>query len=523
MPVLGKLARNSPGARREIVMMGSNGACACCGKPVTMRSIILSLPVVGVVIQGSALAHSRSIRLLLSLVCLLAGGVNAGQKVDIYKADVLVKNQAEAERNAAARASFGELVVRVSGQRSALDHPVIRQALPKAQNYLFGFTYKSTTEKITEGDKSFPALALQLTYEPRAIDQLLREARLPLWPAVRPKVLVWLVYKDATGLHQVPQALDVQAMNAQAGYRGLPLAYPKLDLEDSLSVTAEDVWAVDLAKVKAASLRYKADAVLVGRYTPTSLGPIPAPVAMRPAALDAEPFADAEPASTDISSAITLPVATETVDNTAPASGPWIGDWQLIHGDNQQSFADETPEVAGLFASAIDRAADYFANQYAITPSNQGPTSIVLHIGNIASFGAFKQVQRYLDELAMVQRAEVISVNAEGLLVRLITEGDVKLLMSTLALGRRLAPIQSESLEASGVRGGVAGESGSLDTQDPTASGIDAEAMAELEQALASEQMPGANGEAMTATAAADTSALHAGTLEDPLMYVWQK
>jgi uncharacterized protein len=504
-------------------MMGSNGACACCGKPVTMRPIILSLPVVGVVIQGSALAHSLSIRLLLSLVCLLAGGVNAGQKVDIYKADVLVKNQAESERNAAARASFGELVVRVSGQRSALDHPVIRQALPKAQNYLFGFTYKSTAEKITEGDKSFPALALQLTYEPRAIDQLLREARLPLWPAVRPKVLVWLVYKDTTGLHQVPQALDLQAMNAQAGYRGLPLTFPKLDLEDSLSVTAEDLWAVDLAKIKAASLRYKADAILVGRYTPTSLGPIPAPAAMQSASLDAEPSADGESASMEVSSSITVPVATETVENIAPASGPWIGDWQLIHGDNQQSFADETPEVAGLFASAIDRFADYFANQYAITPTNQGPMPIVLRIGNITSFGAFKQVQRYLDELAMVQRTDVISVNAEGLLVRLITEGDVKLLMSTLALGRRLAPVQSASLTTSGIRGVIAGESGSPDAQGSTASGIDAEAMAELEQALASEQMPGANGDAMAATAPADIGALNAGTLEDPLIYVWQK
>jgi len=75
-----------------------------------------------------------SLRLLLLVMLPFAGGVNAGQTVDIYKAEVLVKNQSEAERNAAARASFGELIVRVSGQRAALSHPAIQQALPNAQN-----------------------------------------------------------------------------------------------------------------------------------------------------------------------------------------------------------------------------------------------------------------------------------------------------------------------------------------------------------------------------------------------------
>ncbi len=440
---------------------------------------------------------------------------------------MLVKNQSESERNAAARASFGELVVRVSGQRNALEHPVIQQALPKAQNYLFGFTYKSTPEKITDGGKSFPALALQLNYEPQAIEQLLREAQLPLWPATRPRLLVWLVYKDATGLHQVPQVIDLQAMNRQASYRGLPLAFPKLDLEDSLSLTADDLWAVDVEKIKAASLRYKVDAILVGRYMPSSLGPIPLPVVKDPAAVvDAELVASSESSSSAMASSSEVSSIADASLVPPPVLGPWLGDWQLIHGDYPQTFADETPEVAGLFASAIDRAADYFANQYAIMPTNQGPQTIVLHVGNITSFGAFKQVQRYLDDLAMVQRMEVITVNADGLLLRLTTEGDIKLLMSTLALGRRLAPLQSDSLSSAGVQVAAAGDPASPVVQDD--SGIDAEAMAELDQALANEQAANTQPEGVPATNTVPAPATpfvpaHAGTQEDPLIYVWQK
>lgn len=463
------------------------------------------------------------LRLLVSsLIVALASAASAGQKVDIYRADTLVKTQSESERNAAARATFGEVIVRVSGQRSALDHPAIKAALPKAQNYLFGFSYKSSAEKITVDGKTFPAVGLQLNYEPQAIEQLLRDSQLPLWPATRPKVLVWLVVKDPTGLRLVPEVADLQAMQLQAQYRGLPLSFPKMGLEDSLSLTADDLWTLDIEKIKTASLRYRADAILIGRYTPYSLGPIPPAVVVDP--LAAEVVGEVVAVSSLASSSAASSVALDGLVDAAPApviQGPWLGDWHLLHASNGQSFVDETPEVKGLFASAIDHAADYFANQYAIMPTNQGPQTIVLRIGNITSFGEFKQAQAYLDELAMVQRMEVVKVNADGMLVRLTTEGDVKLLTSTLALGRRLAPLQSDTLIDTPVGAVVADQAPVVVNaqgvvNDPS---LDAEMMAELDQALANEQIPGVT----PAQSPQAQVPVNGGTAENPLIYVWQK
>lgn len=427
--------------------------------------------------QGLALARSLSLRMLLSVILSFAGWVNAGQTVDIYRTEVLVKNQSEAERNAAARASFGELIVRVSGQRAAVSHPLIQQALPKAQNYLFGFAYKSLPEQITDNGKSASATGLQLNFEPRAIEKLLRDAQLPLWPATRPKVLVWLVAKGPAGLRVIPQPTDVQAMQVQADYRGLPLVFP----QPEAGITANDLWSVNVEKINAASLRYKADAILIGRYTPSSIGSIPSP-------------------SPALSATVNEAIDTA---NTPGAAGPWVGDWQLLHAGNIQSFTDETPEVSGLFASAVDRAADYFANQYAIAPTNQGPQTIVLRVRNITSFGAFKEVQRYLDDLAMVQRMEIVTVNPEGLLVRLTAEGDTRLLLSTIALGRRLVP---DAVNASPVAASA------------PAADIDAEAMAELDQALANESQ-----QVKAPSTTPSTTTAQAGTLADPLIFVWQK
>lgn len=462
--------------------------------------------------------RSPSVRLL---VCLFLSGfavmASAGQKVDIYRADTLVQSQAESERNAAARASFGEVIVRVSGQRDALDNPAIKAALPKAQNYLFGFSYKSSTEKITVDGKTVSAIGLQLNYEPQAIEQLLRQAQLPVWPATRPKVLVWLVAKDPSGLRLVPEVVDLQAMQLQAQYRGLPLGFPKMDLEDSLTLTADDLWALKIEKIKTASLRYKVDAILVGRYTPYSLGPIPPAVVVDPAATD---VAADEFASSSAPSSVTSAVAAESVADPAAApviQGPWVGDWLLLHASNNQAFADETPEIKGLFTLAVDRVADYFAGQYAILPSNQGPQTIMLRIGNITSFGDFKQAQTYLDDLAMVQRMEVVKVNAEGILVRLFTQGDVKLLMSTLALGRHLAPLQSETLTDTPAVAVIANEA-------PVDPSFDADVMAELDQALANEQTAGSSvGGGSINGGAVGNATISSGTIDNPLMYVWQK
>ncbi len=467
-----------------------------------------------------------SIRILLvALGFMVVSPVFAGQQVDIYRAQALVKSQAEAERNAAARATFGELMVRVSGQRNALDNAVVRAAMPKAQNYLFGFSYKSSSERLQEGTRSFTALALQLDYEPQAIAQLLRDARLPLWPAQRPTLLVWLVFKDQRGLHLVPEVVDFQSMNNFAAYRGLPLVFPKHDVEDRLSLSADDLWGLNQEKIKAASARYNADAILVGRYTPSAMGPIPAAI------VPDFSMSGEEDGAIGASSVPTLSLdSSGTPDESAldpvpveQAQGPWQGDWLLLHGNVQDPFVDETPEVKGLFNNAIDRVADYFANQYAIMPTNDGPQHIVLRIGNITSFAAFKQAQAYLEGLAMVQRMEVVTVNADGVVVRLTTEADTRLLSNTLALGRRLAPVESNAA-------GVVSAPVALASDDALPEGIDAEAMADLERAMANEQMPdsgeqafGSEGHEDPLVSSSTVPANNAGTLQDPLVYVWQK
>jgi len=475
-------------------------------------------------------ASSASFGLVIAACLLSATDAQAGEKVDVYHAEALVKNASDSERNRAAQLTLGEVIVRVSGQTSALQNPQVREAIAQAPNYLFGFSYEASSEKLVRDGKTLAAVKLQLNYSPQAIEQLLRKAQLPLWPATRPKLLVWLVAQDQTGFHLIPEITDAASLRAQASLRGLPIQRPAMDLEDSLSINASDLWNLDIEKIRAASLRYKADAILIGRYVPSAMNasfPVIGDFTEALASAGTEPVPMVAPELDSLG----VDAQTTTVDGTAISLGPWQSDWLLVSGEQQQSFINEAPEVADLLQSAMDFSADYFASVYGIRPNSSGPQTVVIKIANITRFAAFKQVQAYINDLAMVQHADFMRVSGDGLWLKLTIEGDLRLLMETLALGQRLAPIVTDSIESLST---VAVQAGGAPDYAPATAPDEAAVEASINAEIAREfgldpeadmavLNAGPTGQDLAAAAAPAFVPPQAGNAEDPLLYVWQK
>lgn len=326
----------------------------------------------------------------LMLVLLLVPA-RAEPVLDLYAADILVASQSAGERERASRQALQDLVVRVSGNPLAGEHPVVLEASSRAQDFIHEFDYTSTQEIIERDGEELPATRLGLKFSPTAVERLLRSAGLSLWPANRPSVLVWLVERDGQGLHRVSDSDARDQLRARAEVRGLPLILPLNDLEDRLALSARQLWGLEEEAILQASLRYGADAVLVGRYSETSTGRI-------------------------------------------------RSDWQLYHSLAGTRFDVRTEAEQPLMAEAIDQVANRFASLYAIVPREEGPDTLVLQLGNIEDFAAFKAAERYLNDLALVRRTELVSVRPGVLMLRLITEGDVDRLLSALALDRKLIP-----------------------------------------------------------------------------------
>lgn len=322
----------------------------------------------------------------------------AEQIVQVYRAEALVASQSQAERNSATRGSLGEVIWRVTGDSAALDHPNVREALNQAQRYLYEYSYASTDELLEVEGKSVRATKLVLKFSSQTIEKLLRDSGLPLWPANRPKLLVWQIMTDAAGVtHRVLEDEARKALYDQAALRGLPLLLPMHDFEDNIALGSDSLWNMDEESIRAASERYKPDAILIGRYR-------------------------------------------------QEASGLWRANWQLLHASANQQFDTQSAEVPSLFVQAINTTADYFARLYAINPGEGGAGAVVIRVGDVRDFVTYKKVQRYLEGLAMVSRVEVVTAQQDRLLIRLHTEGDLPLLLSTLELGKKLFPVVSESI-----------------------------------------------------------------------------
>ncbi|WP_339900304.1 DUF2066 domain-containing protein [uncultured Gilvimarinus sp.] len=338
------------------------------------------------------------IRYLLFICTLILSGVaGADQVVDLYSADALVKSQSEAQRAAAAKQALADTLVRVSGSTTVADNPAVRQALVRAQDYVYEYSYASTDEALEAIDGTLvPASRLQLKFSPPLIEQLLRDANLAFWPANRPTVLVWLVTNTPSGRDVASDLPTLTVLREHADERGLPLMVPLFDLEDHLAMPADALWQMDERQIREASERYRADAIVVVRASELS-------------------------------------------------GQRWRADWQLMHADGTPSFDAQGESLESLLPAVVDTVADFFANRYAISPSEAGDANVVLQVNNVESFADYKKVEHYLAQLALVRRTQLASLNADGLTLRLFTEGDVARLQNTLALGGVLLPA-SESV-----------------------------------------------------------------------------
>jgi len=311
--------------------------------------------------------------------------------IDLYETRSLVTAQSAAARAVAAREGLSGVLVKISGRESVAEHPDVQAALSSAQNYVLQFSYESTDERIeNSAGQSMAATALFLKFSPQAIEGLLRKAGLPLWPANRPSVLLWLVADDVQlGRYTVNELEVDEQVNKAAKRRGLPLVKPLFDLQDQIAVDPQGLWRMDQGMVKAASERYGADAILVGRYTEFS-------------------------------------------------NGQWRADWTLTYKNNSVVFESDTATQDRMLASGLNQAADYFATQFAIVSRENASRRVYVEVNDITQFSSYARVLEYFQALELIRRADLLSIEQGKLLFALDLEGEQSQLLDTIALGRVL-------------------------------------------------------------------------------------
>jgi hypothetical protein len=305
---------------------------------------------------------------------------------DLYRTVVPVADQSKAEQLRAMRIGLGKVLVKVTGDSQAITNV----AFSNPERYVTEFGY------VGDRDPQAPEAAasgtgMSLSYAASAIDRLLRQYQLQVWPSDRPALLVWMVVDGAGGKSFVTQEnmpAAVSSLKLLMEDRGAPLILPLLDLQDIRNVSENDIWNLNFSKLALAAERYKTNVWLAIRFYQSS-------------------------------------------------SGQWRAARLLnLNGeDDLQNVVANT--LPALINKIIPEAVDSLARHYAYVPK-MDTEEVMLHLENINDYKNFNQAVGYLESLEVVRRLTVSEVDDHRLLLRLFAEGEVNLLLDTLRRDKRM-------------------------------------------------------------------------------------
>ena len=227
-------------------------------------------------LKWSLLRKSLAVTFALAAVSVLPS--NAATVPDLYTVTVVPDPAARDQRAAAIQAAMAQLLVRVTGSRNAPLDPAAQRLLAAPDEFLSSYGL----------DRQGRAV---VGFQRGPVERVLDGLGLPVWGPERPLTLLWVAVDDGVGGRALLGANETTELGAAttaqmtallatvrdeivaaADERGLPIAWPLLDLEDLNAVTFTDVWGGFDDRIVAASTRYRADAVLIGRVRPGLAG-----------------------------------------------------------------------------------------------------------------------------------------------------------------------------------------------------------------------------------------------------------
>ena len=306
----------------------------------------------------------------LAMFLVLALPLRAAADVAIYQSLVQIKGASAADKADAFAEALRTTAVRASGRRDAGSNPVIKAAAADPDRYVQQY---STT----------PDRYLKVGFNAQAIDRLLQQAGLPLWPLERPVTQVLLVVPSAGGgaraivdADRVPEKAEVERA---ALARGLPISWPR-------------------GTVSAATVRATVASGGSNAESGKSLRPVLAGI----------------------------------------GTGAAV-DWRFTQPGQSAS-------ASGSVEDGVNLAADSLAARYA-PPSTRGTSSFDVRIDGIEGIQAYAGLLEYLRSLSLVRDVQVQEMTDGVVTLKLAVRGDLELLRRVAAMDEKLrspAPATAE-------------------------------------------------------------------------------
>lgn len=330
-----------------------------------------------------------SVALLWAWLGLLpAGTALADVAADLYSATVPVADQSAPALATAAKKAMAQVLVKMSGTRDVLQNPAVSAALGDARNHVQQYAY-------VQGKPPAEPLSLSFEFNGPYLTNLVTQSGAPLWTVNRPTVLAWVVVEDEQGRRFVSQdsaPQEAQWLLEEFSQRGVPVQLPVFDLADTAAVSLADVWALDAKTVLAGSARYNVQDVLVGRLAKLS-------------------------------------------------GGQFLGDWSYLRQNEQINRSVTVPDVQAFMRDGVNIVATDMVSRYAVASSSAAGQGVRLTITGVTHYADYAAIVSWLEELELVDYANVEQVQGERVDFLLQARADAAQLTAIINLNNRLVPL----------------------------------------------------------------------------------
>ncbi|MEX0739759.1 MAG: DUF2066 domain-containing protein [Pseudohongiella sp.] len=329
--------------------------------------------------------------LLLPVLAMVSGSPVLALPVDgLYRQEIVVENQSQAERERAYRAAFAQVIVKVTGERRWLEHPQVREATQRASTYVAEVSYRSVMLEPR----------LDVRFDQDLVDDLLNRADIPVWDRNRASVLLWVTVQTPDGRRAMLGSSTEHVLLSQArefaGARGVPILIPLLDLTDRRMVTVDQGWQLDTDALRQAGERYGADSVLAGRLLITP-------------------------------------------DNEV------VGLWQFVFRDQVHVFDHVDNSAETYMDFPLDAVTTRLAEHFGLVLSEfEQEDEVILRIEGITDLASHTDLMNYLGSLSVIRDVNVSALRADTIELRVNLAGTRQHLTEFISLGRDLQPVNFE-------------------------------------------------------------------------------
>ncbi len=302
--------------------------------------------------------YSRLVGLMLLL--LMGWPVYAA---NLYSTEVGISDQSPAGREAAIRSALTQILLRVGGTSAE----TLATSVKQPDRYILSYQYVRDASG---------GLRLQVTFDKREVNQLLRHRNLAVWEGARPQTLVWLGVEDG-GQRRILHAAEddpVSQSLLNAGQRyALPLILPTAPGQQLEYV---DIVSADESRIQAAAQSYHADAnLLVNLY---------------------------------------------------PRGEQWEARWILLTEGKREEWRTGPDVLDAVLDTGMRQLGSAYVNNYLTRPDDNQVQHLLISMEGINSLTEYARAQNALTALDQVQAGRLTQVHDDRLIMAVDIKGSLE-------------------------------------------------------------------------------------------------